>query len=223
MAPWPSRIHPTSPPSQLDSNSAGHSTVPASRARVPSRVSEADILENAYGIPTLTPSVPTPSNPARNSSHGRSLSHPIASLFNGKKKRHGDHTNGNEIMDDETVSQMEVRQIAQNPAAKSVKVPDADLLTGKCMTCDSKVRWPKNLNVFRCTICMTINDLKPIMLEARRGDGSHTRTAVTGGDYPSALSQRGRSCPGFRIVYPTDISRLLLSRSKGPENWLMNA
>ena len=39
---------------------------------------------------------------------------------------------------------------------------DTDLTTGRCMTCDSLVRWPKALKVFRCTICLMINDLKPI-------------------------------------------------------------
>jgi len=30
------------------------------------------------------------------------------------------------------------------------------------MCCDSTVRWPKNLFVFRCMICRTINDLKSL-------------------------------------------------------------
>ncbi|CUS09549.1 unnamed protein product [Tuber aestivum] len=34
--------------------------------------------------------------------------------------------------------------------------------TGHCMCCDCTVRWPSDLNVFRCTVCMTINDLKPV-------------------------------------------------------------
>ncbi|KAH0544830.1 hypothetical protein FGG08_001059 [Glutinoglossum americanum] len=38
---------------------------------------------------------------------------------------------------------------------------EIDLVAGNCMTCDSLVRWPRELNVFRCTICLTINDLKP--------------------------------------------------------------
>ncbi|KAI5791728.1 putative ubiquitin-protein ligase [Peziza echinospora] len=30
------------------------------------------------------------------------------------------------------------------------------------MCCDSAVRWPKHLSTFRCMICLTINDLKPV-------------------------------------------------------------
>lgn len=33
-------------------------------------------------------------------------------------------------------------------------------MTGKCMTCDSTVRWPQDVRVFRCTTCLTINDLE---------------------------------------------------------------
>ncbi|KAG0638914.1 hypothetical protein HOY80DRAFT_1137176 [Tuber brumale] len=39
---------------------------------------------------------------------------------------------------------------------------NAQFATGHCMCCDCTVRWPSNLNVFRCTVCMTINDLKPV-------------------------------------------------------------
>lgn len=32
---------------------------------------------------------------------------------------------------------------------------------GQCMCCDSTVRWPSNLSMFRCTICLSVNDLVP--------------------------------------------------------------
>ena len=38
---------------------------------------------------------------------------------------------------------------------------EKDLVTGKCLTCDSLVRWPRQLDVFRCTVCLMVNDLKP--------------------------------------------------------------
>jgi E3 ubiquitin-protein ligase HECTD2 len=214
MAPWPSRAQATNSHNQPSSHAATSNTASSARTRLPSRVTEADILENAYGIPTLTPSGATSSKPTRTASHGRSLSHPIVSLFNGKKKRNGDHGTGFESTDDDTVSPAQVRQVTQNPTAKPVKVPGKDLLTGKCMTCDSMVRWPKNLNVFRCTVCMTINDLKPIMLEARRGDGH--RVAVNGGK--SVHPQRGRSCLNPFAGYHTDTLQSLLFLSKRLEN-----
>ena len=183
MAPWSSRTH---PPIQPDSSSTNTNAGSPARQRPPPRISEADILENAYGIPTLVPTASSSKTP-RPSSHGRSLSHPFPSLFNGKKKRTGENVNGFESTDDDAVSPAQVRQITQNPAPKHVKVPNKDLLTGKCMTCDSMVRWPKNLNVFRCTVCMTINDLKPMRLEARRGDGHRVEV----NNSSSASFQRG--------------------------------
>lgn len=58
-----------------------------------------------------------------------------------------------------------------------------DFATGNCMTCSSLMRWPKELKVFKCTICTTINDLVVPGSEAtksgflgRRRDGSaHAR------------------------------------------------
>lgn len=43
---------------------------------------------------------------------------------------------------------------------KPAKPSEKDLMTGNCMTCDSKVRWPRTLLVFRCTVCLAINDLE---------------------------------------------------------------
>lgn len=34
------------------------------------------------------------------------------------------------------------------------------LMTGKCATCGSLVRWPRHLYVFRCTACLMVNHLK---------------------------------------------------------------
>ncbi|KAG5927901.1 hypothetical protein E4U42_001608 [Claviceps africana] len=34
-----------------------------------------------------------------------------------------------------------------------------DFATGNCMACGSLMRWPRELKVFKCTICATINDL----------------------------------------------------------------
>ena len=38
---------------------------------------------------------------------------------------------------------------------------EKDFAKGSCATCDTKVRWPRNLDTFRCTICLMVNDLKP--------------------------------------------------------------
>lgn len=188
MAPWSSRTSPPNSHSQHGLGTATSNAAPPTKSRLPSRVTESDILDNAYGIPTLHPPGSSNSRAPRPSGHGRSLSHPFT-LFHGKKKRHGENANGFESTDEDLVSPSQARQISQNPSTKHGKLLEKELLTGKCMTCDSMVRWPKNLSVFRCTVCMTINDLKPVVLEARRGDGH--RVAIPLGKYTSSNPQKG--------------------------------
>jgi E3 ubiquitin-protein ligase HECTD2 len=61
------------------------------------------------------------------------------------------------------------------------------------MTCDSTVRWPKELKVFRCTVCLMINDLKPIVLEARNEDGQRTPIPAKAGTPPGhAFGAKGK-------------------------------
>ncbi|KAF8454519.1 hypothetical protein BGX38DRAFT_1267804 [Terfezia claveryi] len=84
--------------------------------------------------------------------HSRSYSHQVTSSA------------GNSI----STSRNEGRNLGVKGALGDAKPPSSDvgLTTGQCMCCDSTVRWPKNLFVFRCMICRTINDLKP--LEGRK-------------------------------------------------------
>ena len=42
---------------------------------------------------------------------------------------------------------------------KPPPVPAKDMVAGRCMTCNTAVKWPKHLNVFRCTSCLMVNDL----------------------------------------------------------------
>jgi E3 ubiquitin-protein ligase HECTD2 len=191
MPPWSSRLLSPSSRNEPASNPVDTNAVSLARAR--SRITETDILENAYGIPSL-PSLPhtnhstlRSSKPTRATSHGRSMSHPFPSLFSTKKKRNGETTvAGFESTDDDGISPHAPRNIPQQAAGKQ-KVPDKDLMTGKCMTCDSMVRWPKELTVFRCTVCFTINDLKPIVLEARPGDGHRAPVTLKSRTHPGPI------------------------------------
>jgi E3 ubiquitin-protein ligase HECTD2 len=193
MPTWSNRL--LAPSNRNESGPAAAAGISPARNRGPSRVAESDILDSAYGIPTLPPSQGARSRTSttRTASHGRSMSHPFPSIFSGKKKHTGEGAGagaaGFESTDDESVSPQMVRNTAYAPANKQ-KVPDKDLTTGKCKTCDSMVRWPKELKVFRCTVCLMINDLKPIALEARRGDGHRAPVAVKPGTHPS-MPQRG--------------------------------
>lgn len=201
MPPWSSRLLSGSSRNELGPNPVNSNATSPGLTRT--RLTETEILENAYGIPSLPPpphasfGASNTSKPTRTPSHGRSMSHPFPSLFSGKKKRQGESAGavGFESTDDDTISPSVAREHARNPLAKQ-KLQDKDLMTGKCMTCDSMVRWPKDLKVFRCTVCMTINDLVPVILEARRGDGHRAPIPLKSHVRPGAgVNPRGMSGP----------------------------
>ncbi|KAG9232293.1 ubiquitin-protein ligase-like protein E3 [Amylocarpus encephaloides] len=194
MAPWSNRLLP--PGTRNEPLVASVPSIsPARGARAPSTITDADILESAMSIPTLSTlshwarnGPPVSSRPTRASSHGRSVSHPFPSLFYGKKdpSAEGSGGIGLDSTDDDSGSSP-VRPPNPHTNVKQGKIPERDLTTGKCMTCDSMVRWPKDLKVFRCTVCLTINDLEPILLEARLGDGHRAPVAVRpGSTHPRA-------------------------------------
>lgn len=136
-------------------------------------------------IPTLSNSrtqpKPAKGGASRGSQHARSISHPFPSLFGGKKKSHNNLRNDSALdsaldsTDDDAVD----TSVRGNPLVSPLKrkntgkkMDDVDVETGYCMTCGSKVRWPKHLNVFRCTACLTVNDLEPVDNEQLRHVGS---------------------------------------------------
>jgi len=156
MPPWTPRPVVINSPNSASSSRAG-------RHHSPSRMTSDELLNQAYGIPTLHPSQPDPpqsSRPRRNQngfSHGRSMSHPFPSLFSGKTKRQTEFA-GSGL--DSTDVDVNSSTASSGPSkTQPVKVQNKDLMTGKCMTCDSMVRWPRELSFFRCTVCLTINDL----------------------------------------------------------------
>ncbi|KAH7040643.1 uncharacterized protein B0I36DRAFT_371206 [Microdochium trichocladiopsis] len=124
------------------------------------------------GVQDHDPTLLSPGRPI----HSRSMSNPIPSLFSGKKRRdhgqpppsplpfelseHGESSRRN------IPSRSPGQGNTHDRRRKPVLGPH-DFRTGHCMTCASLVRWPKDLHVFRCTICMTVNDIEP----SRQGTG----------------------------------------------------
>ncbi|CAJ2510996.1 Uu.00g066210.m01.CDS01 [Anthostomella pinea] len=100
----------------------------------------------------------------RPNQHSRSMSHPFPSLFSSKKKKHPvpDNQPGNhDPTDDRGYNSKPLPNPPQTANSRRGPQTPADFATGNCMTCAGLIRWPKELQVFRCTICLTINDLKP--------------------------------------------------------------
>ncbi|KAL2265395.1 hypothetical protein VTJ83DRAFT_6495 [Remersonia thermophila] len=149
------------------------------------------------------------------SRHARSLSHPFLFFGRGKKKAGAAGAGGDGDDDDDDDDDYGIPRGGASGSGSGSKSSGAlapppgpmrghvrghstagvrstsshrDFATGRCMTCASLVRWPKDLPVFRCSICLTINDL------ARApAAGTHRRTgsgmvvpevAVTSDDAP---------------------------------------
>jgi E3 ubiquitin-protein ligase HECTD2 len=178
MAPLTPRLKSSSPHGEhsLGTGLTNKSAVSPARTRGPSRITEADLLELAYGIPSLHASPDTPSS-SKNASlrvpptskHGRSMSHPFPSLFQSKQKRQGINALSTSDFSDGD-NHIPFPGPSRIPSSKPPRPSEKVLVTGKCMTCDSTVRWPKELVVFRCTVCLTINDLKPVSTTAPERD-----------------------------------------------------
>ena len=61
-------------------------------------------------------------------------------------------------------------------------------VTGRCITCDSRVRWPRHLDVFRCTVCLMVNDLKlgaESSIGGREAESPITPTPSSSPDLPT--------------------------------------
>ncbi|KAI0512856.1 hypothetical protein F5B22DRAFT_287128 [Xylaria bambusicola] len=103
------------------------------------------------------------SKPKPLSKHSRSMSHPFPSLFSSKKKKNAaadsEHGYVDDVGDRDFHSKV-YSNSSQTTNTSRIATGPAELATGNCMTCAGLVRWPKDLQVFRCTKCLTINDLK---------------------------------------------------------------
>jgi len=104
-------------------------------------------------------------NPKSASKHSRSMSHPFPSLFSSKKKKNAgiekDAVDDDDCVDSRDYASKLYSSSSQATGANRAPLGPNDFATGNCMTCAGLVRWPKELQVFRCTKCLTINDLKP--------------------------------------------------------------
>lgn len=97
------------------------------------------------------------------------MSHPFPSLFSSKKKS----PPKNAAQDDfDSDSDSDAEMLGLGPPSARPRPPappvgpsnakplgDKDYASGNCMACGALSRWPKGLKVFKCTICVTINDL----------------------------------------------------------------
>lgn len=134
----------------------------------------------SYEIPTLRRKpLSDPPQSAAPLKHSRSLSHPFPSIF-GKKRSVKKNTFDEDENDPGGYSngQSPTKSGSGQSTGSSKNPPrlpskgDREPVTGQCMTCDSTVRWPQGLKVYRCTTCLTINDLEPWSQDRNESGGT---------------------------------------------------
>lgn len=172
MPTWPSRILPStsSPSSHSNPVHAPPPPPPSSAHRNPIDVNRTAITAIDYNVPILFPTgapaatttTNTSASPSRNRRqlHARSTSQPFPSLMNSNASRKPEKTFtkrdfGLDLdfdFEDDGVSAIGLDQ------ARSA---GDEMVTGKCITCNSTCRWPRHVQTFRCTVCLTVNDLVP--------------------------------------------------------------
>ncbi|KAK4241099.1 hypothetical protein C8A03DRAFT_41495 [Achaetomium macrosporum] len=191
MAPWPER---GVPPRLAESASLQNQHLAprhaltvrtTGRYRSASRVSELDVWDNMqnHQIQVESSSSDEGLHPRSHSQpsrppHRRSMSHPFPSLFSLRKKKSGPVSGAETSSGDEGPSNPEKAPPMRGHHRSGSSVGSRDWNTGRCMTCGSLVRWPKELHVFKCTICVTINDLQPRDQISRQKDASEELLAA---------------------------------------------
>ena len=161
MSPWSTRLLSTGTSASTTAPPASH--VPLVNLNTPSyNGSRVTAQQDSLG-----PEDPTSADlPRRFPAHGRSVSHPFPSLF-GSGRRAGKRNDApltdvaSDYRGEDALKDFSMNTQSSTAHKGQSQREDDDFMTGNCGTCDSTVRWPRQLAVYRCTVCLMVNDLKP--------------------------------------------------------------
>ncbi|KAM7220476.1 putative E3 ubiquitin-protein ligase [Rhypophila decipiens] len=209
MAPWPDRVDShrpidRSPPRQRQ-QTATHNRdrrpYPGSIGRRFQNPTQTDELEALHNLNLQGDDSSSsdedlhPSSQPQRPGHTRSMSHPFPSLFSIKKKKSSNMPKKSSDSDPDEAPPVPDPSRPQTRGHRTgSSVGNKDFSTGNCMTCGSLVRWPKELYVFKCTICLTINDLRSRLRDQKGGNGE--RSSSTPEDRSKASGKRLPSLAG---------------------------
>lgn len=149
LPPLPPILSPsvTAPPSSLPRGLPLAPALDITRKRLPER-------QNAPTMATMNGSAPTSSRRG----HHRSISHPFP--FPGLGKRR-DKAKANMWESDSDSDEITFPTDTVDGSPRKDSRVGGDLAETKCQTCNSTVRWPRNLKTFRCSACLMVTDLDP--------------------------------------------------------------
>lgn len=114
---------------------------------------------DAQNMAPLNTGLPTDSH---SRGHHRSISHPFTSPFTGMGKKRDKAGPKYTTWDSDSDSDVTVptQPTSASPRKETKGGQGNEMTEGKCQTCNSTVRWPRNSQVFRCTSCLMITDLE---------------------------------------------------------------
>jgi E3 ubiquitin-protein ligase HECTD2 len=142
--------------------SPGFTALPLHPPSVPASDHSRRRPSQTHDAPTMAPlNVGIPTGPQRRGHH-RSISHPFTSPFTGiGKKRDKAAPKYNTYDSDSDSDDVTFSAQPTSSPRKEVKGGHGNEMTeGKCQTCNSTVRWPRNSKVFRCSSCLMVTDLE---------------------------------------------------------------
>lgn len=96
--------------------------------------------------------------------HHRSISHPFTSPFTAigkKREKAAPKLNTWDSDSDSDEVTYPLQSLSTSPRKEAKGGTSNQLAEGKCPTCNSTVRWPRHLKVYRCTSCLMVTDLEP--------------------------------------------------------------
>ncbi|KAJ5697328.1 hypothetical protein N7488_011012 [Penicillium malachiteum] len=151
MTSRPGRNLPIPPISNSNSTAfPSNPSLPETRLRHPSHSQNDIIMSPMNGN--------SPNSPSRRGHH-RSISHPFPFATLGKKRDKAKAPTWDSDSDSDDVTYPD-QGLATSPRKDVSKGgPGNDLAEGKCQTCNSTVRWPRHLTIYRCTTCLMVTDL----------------------------------------------------------------
>lgn len=156
--------------------------------------------------------------------HSRSISNPFPSFFtSGKKKKpdsYEEEASGSDDDDSGTSSQRRSKESSRRPSQRGqhARYASKDFTSGFCMTCGSSTRWPKELHTFRCTVCLTINDLvSRAHPEARDRSVGWPRGPATSSGQQSPTIQTSHTPPAQDPADPRSVKTISTHHTK----WLV--
>ena len=196
MPPWHTRLHLGSPSGKpFTTTKSSNSCNPPEEFQVNSQeLPDAPL----HGVPVFS-AMPSSPQPRHTTRHSRSYSHPFPSLFGGNKLLNNAN---DEDVDDRLVHQSNDQRmyspgLSLGDMEGSQPNEGKSHVSGRCATCDSLVRWPKGLNVFRCTVCLMINDLQPLSPNSQesRSSATHDGGPVAATRLKTTMSGKGKREP----------------------------